>query len=177
MCCSVYGRCRLTKVELGEAQSQARYRRCSEYPRHRVQTLPSYESDQEQRKQEVKMFLDRQRPGVRPDMGEIILDKENRTKDSGGNIVPGREKGSGGDEHQQVVGRVNLKPSADPKSHNSDASGLLVLLEEQSRYQKAAQDEEQINTGPSDLPPPMKVAVMESENQQDGDAPKNVEGL
>ena len=65
------------------------------------------------------------------------------------------------DKHEKIESRINLESTPDPESYDIDSASTLEFIEQQSRYEKSAQDEEQINARPSHLCPQMEIVIVD----------------
>jgi len=71
--------------------------------------------------------------------------------------------------------RIDAKGPARPESDQIDATLANILLEDQTRNQKAAQNEEEVDSGPSGFRPKPGDRLMTAQNQQNRYAPQSIQ--
>ncbi|HET9179690.1 MAG TPA: hypothetical protein VFQ24_15145 [Terriglobia bacterium] len=168
------GVCRDTEAKAGKEKK-------GKYPGHRGKGIGAarreFQEDQKENRQEqVKVFLDSERPSVIPDVRAIILNEKAFIEQSWVRVVSGKKRGAG-QGHHHVKRRIDFEAATDPESLYLKGSCALVFIEQQAGNQVAGEYEEEINTGPAEIKENPNAAEVVKHHEQYGDAAQDVESL
>jgi len=166
-------------------------RRAPEDQRDSFERCPGHPSAQRHDdggEQQIEMLLHRQRPRVTPHIRTVVLHEQEL-----GQQVPRRQRVAGpeaqekreDDEH--VERRVDLEAAANQETWNIRAPVGEVFAEQQTRHQKPAQNEEQIDAEAAVMSKPVRhpqhslrrlswcVWKVPEDDHRDGHGPQQVE--
>jgi hypothetical protein len=130
---------------------------------------------------EVEVLFDREAPGVSEAGGEVVLNVEQVLPEE---AAEGADVDERGDQEEDVVSGPDLEGAALEEAEGVDAAGAMPFLHHEAADEEAAEDEEDVHTGPAEAFDAIEDvrgdeqivrAVVEDEHQENGDPADEIE--